>query len=132
MSMNGKGALDSNAVVNVLNNRLDLSRIGIIEAFVPIVAIGELLYGVHKSARASENRARLPRLHGYLEDVVVLGCSMETADVYGKIKLALRRAGTPIPDNDMWIAATALEHGLPIVTNDKHFTYIEGLEIVRY
>src|ERR1039457_2633096 len=104
MLINGKGALNSNAVVNALNNRLDLSRIGIIEAFVPIIAIGELLYGVHKSARASENRARL---HGYLENVVVLGCSMETADVYGKIKLALRRAGTPIPDNDMWIADCA-------------------------
>ena len=129
MLINGKGALNSNAVVNALNNRLDLSRIGIIEAFVPIIAIGELLYGVHKSVRASENRARL---HGYLEDVIVLGCSMETADLYGKIKLALRRAGTPIPDNDMWIAAIALEDGLPIVTNDKHFTYIEGLEIVRY
>ena len=127
--MSGKAALDTNAMVHVLNNRLDLSRLGVIETFVPIIAIGELLYGVHKSARVSENRARL---HGYLENVIVLGCTMETADRYGQIKLALLRAGTPIPENDMWIAATALEHGLPIVTNDKHFTYIEGLEIVRY
>jgi len=127
--MDGEAALDSNAMVNVLNNRLDLSLLGVREVFVPIIAIGELLYGVHKSARASENRARL---HGYLEKAVVLGCSMETADHYGEIKLALRRAGTPIPDNDMWIAATALEYKLPIVTNDKHFTYIDGLEIIRY
>ncbi len=125
----GKSALDSNSIIQVLNNRLDLSRVGVREAFVPIIAIGELLFGVHKSSRSSENRGRL---HEYLERVIVLGCSMETADRYGQIKHALRRAGTPIPDNDMWIAATALEHRLPIVTNDKHFTYIDGLEVIRY
>lgn len=127
--MNGKAALDSNAIVNVLNNRLDLSRMGVREAYVPIVAIGELLYGVHKSARAAENRARL---NEYLQEVIVLDCTMETADLYGRIKLALRRAGTPIPENDKWIAAAALEHQLPIVTNDKHFENVAGLEIIRY
>jgi tRNA(fMet)-specific endonuclease VapC len=127
--MSGEAALDTNAMVHVLNNRLDLSRLGVMNAFVPIIAIGELLYGVHKSAQASENR---DHLNEYLENVIVLGCSMDTADHYGKIKLALRHAGTPIPDNDMWIAGTALEYRLPIVTNDKHFTYIDGLEIIRY
>ncbi len=126
---NGKAALDSNALIKVLNHQLDLYAINVIDIYVPIVAIGEMLYGVHKSTRPIENRARL---ESYLRNVIVLGCSMETADIYGRIKNELLRSGRPIPENDMWISATALEHNLPVVTNDKHLSYVPGLEIIRY
>ncbi len=127
--MPGEAVLDTNAVVQILNGRLDPLRLGFEEIIIPMTAVGELFFGVHKSARFSENRRKLFAL---LDLVSILEAGLDIAERYGKIKLALRRAGTPIPDNDMWIAAGALEHGLPIVTNDKHFTYIEGLEIVRY
>jgi tRNA(fMet)-specific endonuclease VapC len=127
--MGGKSVLDTNAVVHILNGKLDLPQLGFDEIIIPMTVVGELFFGVHKSARVAENRRRLLTL---LDLVSILPSDIKVAERYGELKLQLRNIGKPIPDNDMWIAATALEHGLPIVTNDKHFTYIEGLEIVRY
>jgi tRNA(fMet)-specific endonuclease VapC len=127
--MDGKRVLDTNAVVHILNGKLDPPRLGFDEVIIPMTVVGELFFGVHNSARVAENRRRLLTL---LDLVSILPPDIKVAERYGELKLQLRSIGKPIPDNDMWIAATALEHGLPIVTNDKHFTYIEGLEIVRY
>lgn len=52
-----------------------------------------------------------------------------TADEYARIKHELAKAGTPIPENDIWIAASAREHGLPLVTCDGHFQVVGGLTI---
>ena len=58
---------------------------------------------------------------------VVLGCDAETALVYGDVKTGLRRRGRPIPENDVWIATAALQHGLVLVTRDAHFDAVEEL-----
>lgn len=60
----------------------------------------------------------------------VLGCSIETAQKYGKIKNNLREKGQPIPENDIWIAAIAQQYDLTLVTNDTHFNVVENLRIV--
>ena len=52
-----------------------------------------------------------------------------TADVYGNTKAALAKKGKPIPDNDTWIAEIALQHNLPLYTNDAHFREIDGLQL---
>jgi len=54
----------------------------------------------------------------------------ETSEFYAKIYSELRIAGTPIPTNDMWIAALALQHGIKLLTNDRHFTKVAGLFLI--
>ena len=56
----------------------------------------------------------------------------ETALIYGKIKADLRRKGTPIPENDIWIAASAIQHRLKLSTRDKHFLEIAGLKTLAW
>jgi tRNA(fMet)-specific endonuclease VapC len=56
----------------------------------------------------------------------------ETADQYGQIRLRLKAKGRPIPENDIWIAATALRYGLALVTRDDHFQEVDNLNLVRW
>lgn len=125
----GNGVLDTNAVIQILNGRLDPAKLGFDKIMVPMTVIGELFFGVHKSDHIEKNRERL---FSFLNLVKVLKAEIEVAEEYGPIKTRLRRAGRPIPENDMWIAATAIVNQAPVVTNDKHFTYISGLEVIRY
>jgi tRNA(fMet)-specific endonuclease VapC len=59
----------------------------------------------------------------------VLGCDTATARQYGRIKNALRARGRPIPDNDIWIAAIALQHDLTLLSRDRHFGAVAGLVV---
>ena len=71
-----------------------------------MVALGELLYGVRKSVRAAEN---LASLQTWLSTVTLISLTEAIANRYASIKHELAKAGTPIPENDIWIAAHALE-----------------------
>lgn len=127
--MNGKAVLDTNAVIQILNGKLTPPRLGFEEILVPIIVVGELFFGVHKSFRIAENRRRLMSL---LDLVTILPVDVEIAERYGQVKQQLRRIGKPIPENDMWIAATALRYRLPLIANDKHFHEVEGLAIIPW
>jgi tRNA(fMet)-specific endonuclease VapC len=96
---------------------------------ITLVSLGELVFGAMKSARPGENRARLDER---LSEFALLSPDRETANLYGKTCFALRRKGRPIPDNDIWIAALALQHRLPISTRDTHFSEVDGLEVVTW
>jgi len=96
------------------------------EVFIPSIAVGELYYGAWKSQRRRENVARIDELAA---GSVVLSCNAETARWYGEIKNALRLKGRPIPENDLWIAAIALEHDLVVATRDAHFGEIDNLNV---
>lgn len=84
------------------------------------VVVGELLAGFKKGSRARQNEDRLRDFVGEPR-VTVLSVDDETAVRYAAIKDYLRRKGTPIPANDLWIAATAAQHGLRVLTSDEHF-----------
>ncbi len=99
------------------------------EVFLSSVVLGELYYGARKSGRVSENLARIDELAAR---VPVLTCDSDTAQVYGQVKSTLFAKGKPIPENDLWIAATALQHGLTVVTRDAHFAEIEGLPLALW
>lgn len=88
------------------------------QIFVTVIVLGELHYGARKSARTEEN---LRRLEAFTENSNVLPCDAATARVYGSVREALRRKGRPIPDNDTWIAAVALQHDLVLASRDAHF-----------
>jgi predicted nucleic acid-binding protein len=90
------------------------------------ISIGELLSGFKGGTREGENRREL----GIFLDsprVVLYPIDEHTANYYCLILHQLRRRGTPIPTNDIWIAATAFQHGLELCTLDQHFSKIEGL-----
>lgn len=90
------------------------------------ISIGELLAGFKIREKQSE---QVSQFEEFLDSPRVELCSVtySTADFYSEIYLKLRKAGTPIPTNDIWIAATALEHGFRIFTIDKHFQNVVGL-----
>jgi tRNA(fMet)-specific endonuclease VapC len=74
----------------------------------------------------------LTRIDELASNTAVLGCDTETARYYGEVKKALRLKGHPIPENDVWIAAVALQHGLALVTRDTHFDEIKNLKSVAW
>jgi tRNA(fMet)-specific endonuclease VapC len=67
-----------------------------------------------------------------VQQSLVFPCDLETAQWYGIIKNQLRRKGSPIPDNDIWIAAIALQYDLILVTRDSHFNEVESLQTERW
>ena len=80
----------------------------------------------HGTTRSKENLARIEDL---ASSSVILGCDTETARIYGEVKNALRIKGHPIPENDIWIAAIAVQHNLTLISRDAHFSEIEGLKL---
>jgi tRNA(fMet)-specific endonuclease VapC len=59
----------------------------------------------------------------------IVPCDQATAQIYGEIKAGLRKKGRPLPDNDIWIAAQAIQHSGIIVSRDRHFREVEGLQV---
>jgi tRNA(fMet)-specific endonuclease VapC len=93
------------------------------------IVVGELLQGFYNGKRSAENVARLRE---FLDqpDVELLPVTYATADRFARVYAALRKRGTPIPTNDMWIAAHALETGGDLLSLDSHFQAIDGLALV--
>lgn len=90
------------------------------------IVAGELLYGFRYGRRYEENVAHL---EAFLDNPAVMRVpvTLTTADRFGRIAVALRNKGRPIPTNDIWIAAQALETGADLFSSDRHFSEIEGL-----
>ncbi|MHB1591004.1 MAG: PIN domain-containing protein [Sulfuricella sp.] len=90
--------------------------------------LGELLGGFAAGQRESANRSELSQ---FIESprVKVVPSTAATADLYALVYAALRRKGQPIPTNDLWIAASSLEHGAALLTLDAHFKNIDGLRV---
>jgi tRNA(fMet)-specific endonuclease VapC len=121
-------ALDANAAIAILN---DSGGFGVWirnfrELFLPVPAIGELRFGALKSSRSVDNLRRIDELVSRCQ---VLDVRLRTTESYARLRLGLRAKGRPIPENDLWIAAICVEHGLPLATTDGHFEYIEELVI---
>lgn len=93
---------------------------------LPFVVVGELRSGFASGARARANERTLQRFLAK-PNVDILFASETTTHHYAAIYAQLRSQGTPIPTNDLWIAALAIEHGLPLVTRDAHFAHIPQL-----
>ncbi len=93
------------------------------------VILGELLGGFAAGKREADNREQLDRFMSSPR-VRLIEIDKDTAHYYARIYKSLRAAGTPIPTNDLWIAANALQHDLAVATYDKHFKHIPQLKIV--
>jgi tRNA(fMet)-specific endonuclease VapC len=120
--------IDTNAYAAFKNGKKEAIQIFRMVEQIGIctVVMGELLAGFIIGSREEKNRKELsdflcsPR-------VVFLLADNETSEYYARLFHQLRRKGQPIPTNDLWIAATALQHGYTVFTYDKHFSNIENL-----
>ena len=92
---------------------------------VPVIVLGEYRYGIAGSRHREAYEGWLAAHLGHFE---VLAVTEETAVAYAELRVALRRSGRPIPANDAWIAALALQHRLPVLSRDQHFDAVSGLE----
>ena len=121
-----KVLLDTNIIIALFAKEEAVQQrlVSAAEVFVPSIVIGELYYGANKSARVKEN---LERIDEFAANNTVLACGTATAKEYGVIKENLRTKGRPIPENDIWIAAIAIEQHLTLATRDKHFNEVERL-----
>ena len=97
--------------------------------FLPQTALGELYCGANLSQNPSKN---FLQIQNFLLAVIVLSPGLATAEHYGRVRAQLARAGTPIPENDIWIAALALENQLPLAARDAHFDNIVGLQVLKW
>lgn len=93
---------------------------------ISTVVLGELLSGFALGRKETENRRELSALLDSAR-VKLLPVEPDTAEFYARVYLGLMRKGRPIPTNDLWIAATALQHGAAIFSHDQHFREIDGL-----
>lgn len=120
--MRGKYLLDTNAAIAVLEGVISAEAWGEeSEVYLSVTALGELLYGAEKSSRVESNMARVARL---VTRCPVVGVDAETAQNYGEIKHYVQKVGKPIPDNDLWIAASARRHRMTLLARDRHFSVI--------
>ena len=94
-------------------------------AAIPVIVLGEFRYGIassrHRVAYETWLTAELPHFD-------VLAVTEETAVTYAALRVALKRSGRPIPANDAWIAALALQHRMPVLSRHEHFDAVPGLE----
>ena len=108
-----------------LRDRLDAAG----QIWLPVPVLGEARFAVLNAGRRAENQARLEALIATCQ-LPTMGA--DTALRYAEVRMALRRKGRPIPQNDMWIAAVCLEHGLSLATRDAHFREVDGLSLLPW
>ncbi len=121
--------LDTTAVIALFRNepRAVSTLEPIIELYMPLVALGELYLGIERA----QNRTKAAQeVEDLLSFVNVLYPDMDTAASYAAIKARLLARGTPIPDNDIWIAAVARQTRLPLAARDAHFSQAPDIHIV--
>lgn len=131
MPADGDVLLDTSVVIPYLKGdpTLRSNFLASSTLYLPLTVLGELNCG----ANLSQNPARnLAQIQNFLAAVVVLSPGIATADFYGRTRTQLAQAGTPIPENDIWIAALALEHQLPLAARDAHFDRVSRLHYLNW
>lgn len=131
MSLPGKVLLDTSVVIEHFKGNLTVTAA--LEAtdylFLPCIALGELYYGALRS-HAFEKHSQ--QINLFLQAVTLVSIDKDSAFHYAHIRAALAQAGKPIPENDIWIAALAIQHELPLATRDNHFEHIASITLIRW
>jgi tRNA(fMet)-specific endonuclease VapC len=129
--MNGRYALDTNIVIALIGREMSVVErvVKAAEVFIPTPVLGELYFGAFKSQHAEENSARIDDLARWY---AVLLIDQATASIYGKMRRDLRAKGKPIPENDIWTAASAQQWSVTLATRDEHFDAIDELDVEKW
>lgn len=121
-------AIDTNIAIAYLKKALVLpASIRSDDFALPVTVAGEMLFGARNSGRPEAN---LSAYRSFISDLPPLLLDSTAAEHYAKIRLALKQQGRPIPENDVWIAAICRAHDVALLTFDKHFAEIPGLQLV--
>jgi len=96
---------------------------------IPVIVLGEYRYGI---SRSREQKRYEEWLTAYLPKFLILDIDERTTVPYAAIRSELKRAGTPIPSNDVWIAALCRQHSLPLLTRDRHFDAVPGIRRIAW
>ena len=131
MRQNGNYLLDTNIIIRMFTGdpAIQEKMLNRDNLFLASPAVGELYYGAQKSTKISEN---LRKIDIFVQQSIIFSCDLETAQWFGIIKDRLRRDGRSIPNNDIWIAAIAMQNDLILVTRDSHFDEVESLQTERW
>ena len=126
--MNGD-MLDTNVIIKYLAGDKAAKQLieNASEISVPVIVMGELQYGAQKSSRTESNLALFAN---FLSSFTIIPVDENIAAMYGEVKEQLRKKGINIPENDVWIAATAKSRQCRLLTYDAHFKSVDGLEVV--
>jgi tRNA(fMet)-specific endonuclease VapC len=121
-------ALDTNRLTDLFRGDTKLAALLEIcdEVWVPLFALAEIKAGFLGGTKEHRNEALLQMFLAE-ETVDILLPDRETAEQYARLFVQMKRAGTPVPDTDLWIAALVLEHDLTLITRDQHFERIPQL-----
>lgn len=122
--------LDTNIYIDFGQGKqevVDLVAARSTEVLLPVIVLGELFYGFQKGSKSAENEAMLRRFVTEL-GVSIIDVDEEIARKYSLIYSALSTKGTPIPINDVWIAACCMSVGGTLLTRDRHFEHIEQID----
>ena len=125
MSGELKFAVDTSFVIALLKGTV-ASAHPLNEIAFPVPVVGELCFGVLGSRDPQRRLAEIEKLIG---NASILPSDGGTAHVYAELRHRLKTAGTPLPENDVWIASTCVQHGLTLLTLDRHFERIARLEV---
>ncbi len=129
MKMSGNsGLLDTNIIIDIFSGNSRIAdRVNKLEQlFINTIVLGELFIGIN---RVNNKSKHLKKLETFLKLCTVLDVDPDTSRYFGEIVAMLHRKGKPIPTNDVWIAASAMQHNLQLLTSDNHFKEIEGLSL---
>lgn len=123
--------LDTNAVSALLEGNGALAEVlsGSTMHHLPVIVLGEYRFGLLRS----HSRRVLERWVEQLAmESVILPIDEQTTPIYAAVREQLRRAGRPMPSNDLWIAALTIQHRLPLVSQDEHFDAVHGIRRVGW
>jgi tRNA(fMet)-specific endonuclease VapC len=118
--------LDTNALSAIAEGEREAAKqfARAVRVAIPVIVLGEYRFGIAHSRNQ-------PEYERWLEEMVavcnVLEVSEQTAIWYAELRGQLKQAGTPIPSNDVWIAALCRQHALSIMSRDRHFDLVKGL-----
>jgi tRNA(fMet)-specific endonuclease VapC len=123
--------LDTNALSAVADNRSAAVRLFRDSASIelPAIVLGEYRFGIAQSRRRKEYEKWLEEL---IAATRVLSVDEQTSGRYAQVRSELKKAGKPIPSNDLWISALARQHRLPLMSQDTHFDAVQGLKRIGW
>ena len=123
--------LDTNGLSALAEGELRLEPIlrKATQIAVPVIVLGEYRYGIQQSRERQRYEHWLVE---YLPKFRVLNVDEQTTTSYAAVRGELKRAGTPVPCNDVWIAALCRQHSLPVLSRDRHFDLVPGLRRIDW
>lgn len=125
-----KIALDTNIVIDIFNNKQNIIALlnNYQTIYLPVTVCGELLFGAKNSAKNQENEQKC---HAFISSCNLLNINELIAEEYAKTRNELKKKGRPIPENDIWIAATCIVNNIPLLTFDSDFNHVNDLIMIN-